>query len=373
VWIARRSPQGFGDPTVKSLIGSSRTGAACGREISSSVITYAGVFLPHDHTKQTQISFIFSLFFALQSCAGLYVDAAVACCAYTMVSSTLKFRTYYEARKIATGCVVVSKKAQEDDEPSDASASNATTTGALHQVKHHNPLNDGHPRDVVCHICGRKYTIHSIHIHIPQCEQLFQAHQEQLPKSERKTLPQLPDGADKMSLKQRNATAVKIYNDCALEACRFCKRTFLPDRLKVHISSCARNHGQQWPPKTKTVYPTTERQETEANNTAYCHICGRKYTSHSIDIHLPQCEQLWKDRQDKQQSPARKPVPQMPDKDYKNLSLDKRNEMALQVYNDVSLEKCQYCARTFLSDRLEVHLRSCARHHHRQQQQHAKK
>jgi zinc-finger of a C2HC-type len=219
----------------------------------------------------------------------------------------------------------------------------------------------GHPRDMICHICGRKYTIHSINIHIPQCEAIFKAQQEKLPKSERKKLPQLPSGVEKMDLEQRNETAMKIYNDCALEACPFCKRTFLPDRLKVHISSCARNHGKEWPPKTKAVYPTGCR--TEANNTAYCHICGRKYTTHSIDIHLPQCEQLWKDRQCKLPPNQQRPVPEMPDKNYKNLSLKKRNEMALKVYNDVALKKCKYCARTFLPDRLEVHFQSCARNH----------
>jgi Zn finger protein HypA/HybF involved in hydrogenase expression len=115
--------------------------------------------------------------------------------------------------------------------------------------------------------------------------------------------------------------------------------------------------------QTVTVYPTTERRCTEANNTAYCHICGRKYTAHSIDIHLPQCEQLWVDRQRQLPKQEQKPVPQMPNVKYKNLSLDQRNEMALQVHNDVALAKCQYCARTFLPDRLEVHLRSCARNH----------
>ena len=218
------------------------------------------------------------------------------------------------------------------------------------------------PRDVVCHLCGRKYTVHSINIHIPQYKSLFMARQAKLPESERKPLPKLPNDVDEMDLKARNEAALKLYNDIALEACQFCGRTFLPDRLQVHLRSCAKNHGHEWPPKERVAYmPIAGRGE--AANTVYCHVCGRKYTIHSIDIHLPQCEQLWKDRARKLAPEKRKPVPQMPDKNYKKLPLNKRNEMALKVWNDASLEKCQYCGRTFFPDRLEVHLRSCARNH----------
>jgi len=235
----------------------------------------------------------------------------------------------------------------------------AITAGAPPKVKY-GPKKDGQPRDVICHICGRKYTVHSINIHIPQCEKLFQAQQEKLPKSDRKQLPQLPKNIEKMDLEERNRIAMKIYSDCTMEACQFCGRTFLLDRLEVHLPSCARNHGKDWPPKTEAAYPTGPNK---AKNTVICHICGRKYTVHSIDIHLPQCEQLWKDRQAKLPKNKRKPVPQMPNKNYKKLPLDKRNAMAQKVYNDVSLEQCKYCGRTFLPDRLEVHIKSCARNH----------
>jgi hypothetical protein len=72
----------------------------------------------------------------------------------------------------------------------------------------------------------------------------------------------------------------------------------MPDRLEKPIPSCARDHGQEWPTKKKSEYAGAN-YPTHANNTVTCHICGRNYTIHSIDIHLPQCEKLWNDRQAK--------------------------------------------------------------------------
>ena len=40
-----------------------------------------------------------------------------------------------------------------------------------------------------------------------------------------------------------NNDAMKSYNDKALDACPNCGRTFLPDRLVVHLKSCNKAHG----------------------------------------------------------------------------------------------------------------------------------
>jgi uncharacterized OB-fold protein len=40
------------------------------------------------------------------------------------------------------------------------------------------------------------------------------------------------------SLQTYNEDAYKAYNEKALEACPNCGRTFLPDRLLVHLKSC---------------------------------------------------------------------------------------------------------------------------------------
>ena len=42
-----------------------------------------------------------------------------------------------------------------------------------------------------------------------------------------------------------------------------------------------------------------------------------------------------------------------------NFDLETMNQESSKAYNDKVLESCPYCARTFLPDRLVVHLRSC--------------
>jgi hypothetical protein len=43
---------------------------------------------------------------------------------------------------------------------------------------------------------------------------------------------------------QYNNAAAKSYNDKALDACPNCGRTFLPDRLVIHLRSCNKAHGK---------------------------------------------------------------------------------------------------------------------------------
>eukprot|EP00523_Entomoneis_sp_CCMP467_P018514 CAMPEP_0168821600 /NCGR_PEP_ID=MMETSP0726-20121227/9492_1 /TAXON_ID=265536 /ORGANISM="Amphiprora sp., Strain CCMP467" /LENGTH=437 /DNA_ID=CAMNT_0008874235 /DNA_START=897 /DNA_END=2210 /DNA_ORIENTATION=- len=231
------------------------------------------------------------------------------------------------------------------------------------------------PRDVICHICGRKYTIHSIDIHLPQCTKLYHQRQELLPESERKPIPRLPANVDKMTLPERNQVAWKLYENVTLEACQYCQRTFLPDRLQVHLPSCARHHDQVGPPKPPppppSRYDDDNSKPMQARNTVLCHVCGRKYTIHSIDIHLPRCERLWRQRQATLPVEQRRPLPQLPDQYYNNTTAAaaERHEMAMDVYHSRSLTPCQYCHRTFLPDRLEVHRPSCQRNYQKQQRQ----
>lgn len=219
------------------------------------------------------------------------------------------------------------------------------------------------PRDAICHICGRKYTIHSINIHVPQCQKLFLAQQAKLPRKERKKLPELPAGTSKLSLTQRNEVAQRVYEDSVMEKCPYCGRTFMEGRLEKHIYSCARSHGKEHIDPRFDVpmcYPIGQRRE--ARNTVICYVCGRKYTTHSIGIHLPQCKKLYVARQRKLPLKDRKPLPKEPDP---SLPLQQRNEFAAQRYNNCVLEACKYCKRTFFPDRLVVHLRSCKRNHMR--------
>lgn len=229
----------------------------------------------------------------------------------------------------------------------------------------------GVPKDLTCHICGRKYHIHSFRIHFQQCQKLWKARQEKLPKEQRKPCPRLPMGTSRIvDASKRNEIAQKVYNEHALETCPFCNRTFLPESLEKHLPSCARQHHSEWPPRLNTasfhIIPAGQ-----GRNTIICHICGRKYTTHSIDIHLPQCEKLWRQRQERLPKAKQKPLPQMPlDITNSKMKQSRYNALAMKVYQKSALERCSFCDRTFLPESLVKHQPSCERNH---QKQHEKK
>merc|ERR1719162_2604365 len=96
------------------------------------------------------------------------------------------------------------------------------------------------PRSVVCYICGREFGTSSIDIHLPQCKKKWEAKEEQKPPNERKPLPSAPQvqpGTSKVSAAY-NEAALNTWNEEVLEACPNCGRTFLPDRLEIHLRSC---------------------------------------------------------------------------------------------------------------------------------------
>jgi hypothetical protein len=166
----------------------------------------------------------------------------------------------------------------------------------------------GGPRDARCHICGRKYTIHSIDIHVPQCEKLWIQRQELLPKKDRKPVPTLQGDLQKMTLEERNEMALNLHNTQALETCQYCGRTFLPDRLKVHVKSCERNHKTTKgsnnnntkspknppPPKTGVNNKVTTKHNSRESRDALkaCEHCGRKFYSDRLEVHLRSCTRL---------------------------------------------------------------------------------
>jgi len=93
---------------------------------------------------------------------------------------------------------------------------------------------------------------------------------------------------------------------------------------------------------------------------------GREYGTASIEIHLRSCKQKWEVEQSKKPKKERKPCPEAP-KNFDDIAtgkvdakkLDSYNNEAFNDWNEKVLEPCPNCARTFLPDRLEVHLRSC--------------
>ena len=121
----------------------------------------------------------------------------------------------------------------------------------------------------MCYICGREYGIGtfnthcnyfyfkhlfnffenataSLKIHQRACKKLFLKREARKPKRERKSLPQEPTNiSDYESATPRQVEAARVaasrsFNENVLEQCPNCSRTFLPDRLVVHLRSCTK-------------------------------------------------------------------------------------------------------------------------------------
>ena len=168
----------------------------------------------------------------------------------------------------------------------------------------------------------------------------------------------------------------------------------MPDRLVIHLKSCKGGGKKGSQTKTsptrsspskasgieeekvsrggglkpgKIEKPKKTKSPARGPPGIICYICGRKYGTKSIDIHIPQCEKAWEAQEAKKPKGERRPVPQKP-KSFEDVkvggkgaakAMDEYNDEAFKNYNDNALEPCERCGRTFLPDRLVVHLRSC--------------
>lgn len=120
--------------------------------------------------------------------------------------------------------------------------------------------------------------------------------------------------------------------------------------------------------------------------TRVCYICGRQYGLSSFNIHVPQCKELWIKREEKKDPKERKPVPLDPllqsqsasdnkpasvsenhvnDNRSENggMSLEEINRISSEAFNTSALNRCEYCGRTFLPEKLVIHNRSCTAEH----------
>lgn len=126
--------------------------------------------------------------------------------------------------------------------------------------------------------------------------------------------------------------------------------------------------------------------------TIICYICGRQYGVHSYDIHLKQCKELWVARESQKPKRERRPLPEDPmlgrspaaaggaagtaaadsaaaalqrgspsgkGAQMSSADIAAMNAAAQDTYNNVSLLKCEWCGRSFLAEKLEIHNRSC--------------
>ena len=106
------------------------------------------------------------------------------------------------------------------------------------------------------------------------------------PKGERKPLPTKPVvdnravGGGKMKQSQQDAyneEASKNYNDNVLEKCGNCGRTFLPDRLVVHLKSCKGPVASRGSMSRKSGVQGSVGSPSIKGNTVSCKNCGKSY------------------------------------------------------------------------------------------------
>ena len=240
------------------------------------------------------------------------------------------------------------------------------------------------PPHVVCYICGRLYGTTSISLHIPKCLEKWQIENSQLPRHLRRKPPQKPAGWGNTALSndpRERESQLDAMNDMAFQAsqmqlvpCENCGRTFNPDRLPVHQRSCRPNNPLKMSKNFDPSRVGSGRQSTPGGGdygrspppprkpkTVVCFICGREFGSKSISIHEPQCLKKWELENSRLPKHMRRPPPVKPNI-LPSLSggedLERRNQMAYEAAQK-QLIPCRNCGRTFLPERLEIHLRSC--------------
>ena len=84
-----------------------------------------------------------------------------------------------------------------------------------------------------------------------------------------------------------------------------------------------------------------------------CHLCHRQYGTSSLPIHLKACRARWEREHGR---PPPEPRTSWDAPISSGASLDGPAEYSIDEFG---LQACRHCARTFLPDRLLVHMRSC--------------
>ncbi|XP_004586659.2 zinc finger protein 474 isoform X2 [Ochotona princeps] len=208
----------------------------------------------------------------------------------------------------------------------------------------------------VCYICGREFGSQSLTIHEPQCLEKWHTENNKLPKHLRRPEPSKPQslGSSGTYSLQEAPEAVFQGTQAQLAPCEVCGRTFLPDRLLVHQRSCRpKAEGPGAPSDDLPGLRKASRGVSARPRTLPCYICGRDFGSLSLPIHEPKCLEKWKIANEQLPRELRQPLPQKPQPLLSGLA-------SHEGPSPVALVPCPYCHRTFVPDRLLVHLRSCA-------------
>jgi hypothetical protein len=224
---------------------------------------------------------------------------------------------------------------------------------------------DGKPLFLMCYICGREFGKSSLEIHIKQCIEK-NTDGKKVPKVPKELAEILDKNAHKEEITNNdiinyNEVANKIFKEHSMKTCNGCGRRFLPDRLEVHLRSCkSADPGTMY--KSKSPGPSVRPRMQ------MCPLCGREFGSLSLPIHMKTCKDRFELEQSKLPKNQRRSAETIIEKYHQNnaalksagdYNLDKVNSDAFDIFNKEALIPCDLCGRTFLPDRLTVHLRSC--------------
>lgn len=103
-------------------------------------------------------------------------------------------------------------------------------------------------KTVTCYICGRDFGSSSIGIHEPQCLKKWHAENDKLSPARRRKEPEKPqvvyiqDHQGNKIIDQEATTEANWMSHLnQLVPCKYCGRTFNPDRVSIHENSCKGN------------------------------------------------------------------------------------------------------------------------------------
>ena len=92
----------------------------------------------------------------------------------------------------------------------------------------------------------------------------------------------------------------------------------------------------------------------------HCHLCGRQFGTSSLQIHLKACKEKWeRDHPGKTAPEPAAPIPINAKAGGKEWAAF--NATAQETFESETMEACPHCNRTFLPDRLPIHLRTCGK------------
>ena len=150
-------------------------------------------------------------------------------------------------------------------------------------------------------------------------------------------------------MKLYNKAAAEQFNNEVLEKCDGCGRTFNPESLVKHQKMCQKKKEEISSPDPKSgLNWKVDDDDSKKPKTLVCYICGRKFGTTSLDIHLKSCKKKWEAQE------AQKPLPEPPlekqaltSGDHTDSRAKLYNVAAADQFNNEVLDRCEGCGRTF--------------------------